>query len=496
MFYLSVRCNRRGDDKRMTTLFPGAQDNFDNPLGTDGLLAFDHAALHSDVNDAVEAIEAIIGTPDVVSPTSILTRLGDLESAGGGVTDHGALTGLFDDDHTQYPLGAGRASGQTLIGGTQAADVLTLQGTSATGTGTAIKMLCGTAGATEAVTVLESGYVGIGNPTPLGALDVCENFILSSNGMIASIGTDAIGSITSATGNVVNGTINTQINIGDDNSNRWGNLCNKMVVQASAPCNKTRYSLFNDFSVPAESVGSFSSLRGLQNYVYNYGSGTVTEGYGTITSFQSSGGNATRLYASHNSVGVSSGTTAFAAGVNGLVGTLVSGGTASVAAGLSAIISTVAGSTINKAIGVSIGASSSSQLLWSSAGTIDECYALFIGASTNVGTTKKAIHSASSAQSYLAGGLAIGLDAESAKLHSVAPTEQLRLGYDAAKYASFTVDSAGKLKISAPLIFTPPASITPASNGDLVVEATSNTSLTFRLKGSDGVVRSASLTLA
>ncbi len=42
----------------------------------------------------------------------------------------------------------------------------------------------------------------------------------------------------------------------------------------------------------------------------------------------------------------------------------------------------------------------------------------------------------------------------------------------------------------------PLASVIPASNGDLVVEATSNTSLTLRLKGSDGVVRSVSLTLA
>jgi hypothetical protein len=46
------------------------------------------------------------------------------------------------------------------------------------------------------------------------------------------------------------------------------------------------------------------------------------------------------------------------------------------------------------------------------------------------------------------------------------------------------------------VIQQPPATITPASNGDLVFEATSNTSLTLRLKGTDGVVRSASLTLA
>jgi hypothetical protein len=32
----------------------------------------------------------------------------------GGVSDHGLLTGLADDDHTQYALLAGRAAGQNL----------------------------------------------------------------------------------------------------------------------------------------------------------------------------------------------------------------------------------------------------------------------------------------------------------------------------------------------------------------------------------------------
>jgi hypothetical protein len=44
--------------------------------------------------------------------------------------DHGSLAGLADDDHTQYALLAGRSGGQTLIGGTDASDDLTLQTTS------------------------------------------------------------------------------------------------------------------------------------------------------------------------------------------------------------------------------------------------------------------------------------------------------------------------------------------------------------------------------
>lgn len=44
--------------------------------------------------------------------------------------DHGTLAGLADDDHTQYMLLAGRASGQSLIGGTAAAENLSLESTS------------------------------------------------------------------------------------------------------------------------------------------------------------------------------------------------------------------------------------------------------------------------------------------------------------------------------------------------------------------------------
>jgi hypothetical protein len=46
------------------------------------------------------------------------------------------------------------------------------------------------------------------------------------------------------------------------------------------------------------------------------------------------------------------------------------------------------------------------------------------------------------------------------------------------------------------VIQQPPATITPASNGDLVVEATSNTLLTFKFKGSDGTVRSGTMVVA
>ena len=46
------------------------------------------------------------------------------------------------------------------------------------------------------------------------------------------------------------------------------------------------------------------------------------------------------------------------------------------------------------------------------------------------------------------------------------------------------------------VIQTPGASVTPSSNGQLTVEATNNTTLTFKLKGSDGSVRTGTLTLS
>lgn len=52
------------------------------------------------------------------------------------------------------------------------------------------------------------------------------------------------------------------------------------------------------------------------------------------------------------------------------------------------------------------------------------------------------------------------------------------------------------LELFGKLIQRPGSSVTPANNGDLVIEATSNTQLTFKLKGTDGTVRSGSITLS
>jgi hypothetical protein len=61
------------------------------------------------------------------------------ESSGAqaGQLDHGAaLTGMTDDDHTVYMLLAGRSGGQTLIGGTGSSEHLILRPSSHSTDGT------------------------------------------------------------------------------------------------------------------------------------------------------------------------------------------------------------------------------------------------------------------------------------------------------------------------------------------------------------------------
>lgn len=54
---------------------------------------------------------------------------------------------------------------------------------------------------------------------------------------------------------------------------------------------------------------------------------------------------------------------------------------------------------------------------------------------------------------------------------------------------------AAALATKAGTVLVPAASATPANNGDLVFERTSNTNLTIKMKGTDGTVRSVVLTL-
>jgi hypothetical protein len=78
--------------------------------------------------------------------------------------DHGSIGGLTDDDHTGYALLAGRASGQTLKGGTAASETLTLMSTNHATKG---KVLFGTSGYDEV-----NNRLGLGTQIPLSKLHI------------------------------------------------------------------------------------------------------------------------------------------------------------------------------------------------------------------------------------------------------------------------------------------------------------------------------------
>lgn len=77
-------------------------------------------------------------------------------------------------------------------------------------------------------------------------------------------------------------------------------------------------------------------------------------------------------------------------------------------------------------------------------------------------------------------------------------TKDTGLNRNAAGVVEVNNGTAGTLRdlLVRSVIQTPPASVTPGSNGQMVVQLTSDTSLTFKVKGSDGTVRSGSITLA
>ena len=62
----------------MATNFPTSLDNLSNPQGTDSLAG--HAALHGNVNDALEALQAKVGVNNSGDSNSIDYKISQLES--------------------------------------------------------------------------------------------------------------------------------------------------------------------------------------------------------------------------------------------------------------------------------------------------------------------------------------------------------------------------------------------------------------------------------
>lgn len=88
---------------------------------------------------------------------------------------------------------------------------------------------------------------------------------------------------------------------------------------------------------------------------------------------------------------------------------------------------------------------------------------------------------------YFSGADAMGLSTGGAHALHIDSSQRIGIG---------TQSPAYDVQVIGDVVTRPSASILPATIGDLVVEATNNTTLTFKLKGSDGTVRSATLTLS
>ncbi len=86
-----------------------------------------------------------------------------------------------------------------------------------------------------------------------------------------------------------------------------------------------------------------------------------------------------------------------------------------------------------------------------------------------------------------------------ARVSAAGATNEIAIGDGAIGLGSNTTvlgnASTTKTKIFGTPVLVPAAASVPTANGELSIEATSNSSLTFRLRGSDGTVRSASLAL-
>jgi hypothetical protein len=94
-------------------------------VGFVGLLNNDSSIIYPDSNDRIQVTDDGIINADQLAPDKNTLVLSIDPSA----LSHGDLANIFDDDHTHYMLGQGRSGGQTLHGGTDDSDNLTLAST-------------------------------------------------------------------------------------------------------------------------------------------------------------------------------------------------------------------------------------------------------------------------------------------------------------------------------------------------------------------------------
>lgn len=213
-----------------------------------------------------------------------------------------ALQNIVEDTTPQ--LGGNLdTQGYTILGGTSTTADLTLQTTSGIGaTGADMHFKVGDNGATEALTILNSGNVGIGTNTPTEKLDVTGNLKINGSAAIGGGNVDTHNLLT-INANLNNPTtyytaadVSRTLVITAPNSQQvTGGQFN--ISLSANPFNYTGALRGGKFSVQNSNTATVSDLAGGEFYVQHGGTGTITNaksGYfpmyqygigGTVTNF-------------------------------------------------------------------------------------------------------------------------------------------------------------------------------------------------------------------
>ena len=305
----------------------------------------------------------------------------------------------------------GTTGGETLIGGTAVGDALNLQGTSGNGTSStaAINLNVGNNGATTALSVLNSGKVGVNTTAPLTTLTVAETSTSSPRGILSqqfNDGTDAarVG-FSKARGTPASPT-----------TIQTGDYIGRLMMRAYDGANYLEMA-----SIEGVATGTVASTRVPTALAFN----TATDAAPSVL---------TERMRIDNAGKVGIGTNAPSAATH-IVYTTEQ---LRVGYDTSNYWKATVGSTGGLALaGVGTGGS------LGITPTTGQSITFTLGTTGNfvVNTTDLCVNTSSSA-------VGVGVLAPSAKLHSLATTEQLRLGYDVSNYASFTVSSAGALAVA------------------------------------------------
>ena len=308
----------------------------------------------------------------------------------GGTANSASFTPTGLGDYAYKP---GLSGGQTLIGGTGATDKLTLQGTSGNGTtGDGMSFKVGNNGALEALTVANSGTlttklsVGIATPNRQ-AKNSSGTIVLEerSDGNNLFLGVDAGKAITTGGGDTAFGT-GAQVAVTEGNDN----------------------TAVGNWAQPNLTLGDYNTAMGSGAQVALV-TGNANVAIGDYSQYYNVDGD--------NNIAIG-----HFAGVYH-----ASGSTPQTNCENSIYIGTDArGKDNNDVNSIAIGYS-----------------ARGLGANTAV------FGNSSITLNRFFGSIGLNVDTPSAAFHLIKTTEQLRLGYDAANYAGFTVSNSGGLAIAA-----------------------------------------------